>query len=397
MLGRRFATFAAFATLSPAVAQTPPRPLPEAVVAKPVAKLPHEEKLETFDPKTIAVKRLAGAWQVWVNDKPFRSTGDSGDDANDLARTLRELYPQQWAKIGTGRPVVEYGLTLDNDQKLTAPQVAGFARTITAMDPKTLRVERVRGMWCLRDEGNLHLNFGAFQTDAEQALAVVRKYGFNRIGTVGRRDAVLTFFTSAPDGLVQPGKIPPAVVYRTQVEGMTRTGIPLPQVGLMGVRKTVNPLDVEYVGEMTKIDPRKAELRTDNGEVVLACGTEVLGRFGADEFTARDALRTVRDARLTEVCRFGTAGVTFFLSSGQAPRNLPLHTLGSRFDPAGLRLLEARGGWWVTDANGHPLLPAGTPDEAESLKRLMQAFGFDQIATVTAGGKVAMTIPAKAR
>lgn len=415
MARRRFATFAAFASLTPALAQSPqipppveprarvipaeaatPRELPESLT-KPVVKLPQEEKLEKIDPQSIAVKRLAGAWQLWANDKPYRSFGDNGDDANDVARTLREIYPQQWAAIGTGRPVVEYGLTLDNDQRLVAPQVAAFARTLTAMDRKTLRVEQVRGMWCLRDDGNLLLNFGQFKPDAEQALAVAQKYGFNRIGTVGRKEAVLTFFTSGPEGLTQPQRLPPAIAFKAQAEAMTRTGIPLPQYGVMGEKKAFNPATVEYVGEMTKIDPRKVELRTDGGEVVLASGQEVFGRFGNDEYTARDALRTVRDAKLTDYCKFGTAGVTFFLANGQAPRNLPLHTLGPRFDPAALRVGEAGSKWWVLDANARPLLPAGTQQEAETLKKLVQTFGFDQVCTLGSGGKVAMTILARSR
>lgn len=415
MVSRRFATFAAFACLPAALAQSPQLPPPveprarvlpadpatpaelPAAVAQKAVKLPQIEKLEKIDPQTITVKRLAGAWQVWANEQPFRSFGDNGDDANDVARTLRELYPQRWAAIGTGRPVVEYGLTLDNDQKLVPPQVAGFAHTLTAMDRKTLRVEQVRGMWCLRDDANLLLNFGQFQQDAEQALAVAQKYGFNRVAAVGRRGPAMTFFTTAPDGPAQPAKLPPAISFKLQADAMTRTGIPLPQHGVMGERKAFNPATAEYAGEMTRIDPRKVEVRADGGEVVLASGQEVLGRFGADEAAARDALRTVRDAKLTDLCRFGTAGVTFFLSNGQAPRNLPLHTLGQRFDPAALRVGEAGGRWWVLDASARPLFPAGTQQEAETLKKLLQAFGFDQMCTVTAGGKAAMTIPAKAR
>jgi hypothetical protein len=418
MLNRRFAAFAFFASFAPATAQAPPLPLPPTALAKAaeVVNLPRPENLEEIDPKTLSVKRVTGAWQLWANDKLFRTFGDAADDANDVARTIRELYPQRWGRIGTDRVVVEYGLTPDKDQNLVAPQVAGFARTFVAMDPKTLKVERVRGMWCLRDAGNLFLNFGLHRQDAEQALAVARKYGFNRIGTVGRKDAVMTFFTRQDEELAlavarasafnRPGDPKPApppvslpanVTFKMQADAMTRTGIPLPAVGPLGERKFVDPAKAEYAGEMTKIDPRKVEARTEGGEIVLASGREVLARFGMDDYTARDAVRVVRDARLTEFCKFGTAGVTFYLSNGQAPRNLPLHTLGPRFDPNGLRVQEANQKWYVATANNQLLFPAGSRPEAEALVKVVQAFGFDQLCTLGPGGKPAMVVLAKAR
>jgi hypothetical protein len=400
MSRRPFAVFSFFASLTAAIAQTPPMPLPPTVLAKRevAVNLPRSENLRTIDPKTLSVKRLGGQWQLWADDAAFKTFGDKADDANDVARTLRELYPQRWGAIGTDRAVVEYGLTTDNDQKLVAPKVAGFARSLTAMDPKTLRVERIRGMWCLRDEANLFLNFGPHRGDAEQALAVAHKYGFNRIGTVGRREPAMTFFTSAPDGLTPASaKLPAGVSFRMQVDAMTRTGIPLPTFGILGERKRFDPATVEYIGEMTPIDPRKAELRNDAGGISLVCGGETLARFAVnDDFAARDAQRAVRDARLTELCRVGTAGCVFFLSNGQAPRNMPLHALGPRFDPSGLRTIDVRGVWHVADSLGRPLAAAGSRDDAEALRQLMRAFGFDQVATF-GGAKPVMTVFVKSR
>lgn len=398
---RHLAAFALFASFAPATSQTPPMPLPPTVMAKreAVVKMPREENLHAIDPKSLSVKRQDGSWQVWANDAVFRTYGDSADDANDVARTLTELYPQRWGTIGTGRAVIEYGLTVDNDQKLVAPQVAGFARSLVAMDTKTLRVEQVRGMWCLRDDANLLLNFGQHRGDAEMALAVAQKYGFNRIGTVGRRLPAMTFFTSHPNGVAQASaKVPPSLSFQIQVDSMTRTGIPLPVFGHLGERKRIDPAKVEYVGEMVSIDPRKAELRTEGREIVLACGSEVLARFSAnDDFTAREAQRAVRDARLTEYCKFGTAGVSFFLSNGQAPRYMPLQATGPRFDIAGTRAMQVNGRWHLADAGGRPLAPAGSREEAESLKGVMRAFGFDQIATFASAGKPGLTVFVKAR
>ncbi len=398
---RYFTTLAFFTSFAPLFAQAPPMPLPPTVLAQREAevRLPFPEKLIPFDAKTLSVKRLNGSWQIWVNNELFRSFGENRDDANDVTRTLQELYPQRWGRIGTDRTVVEYGLTLNNEQKLSAPQVAGFARLLIAMDLKTLKVERVRGMWCLRDEGNLLLNFGQHRGDAEQALAVVQKYGFNRIGTVGRKEAVMTYFTSNPDGLAQASAtLPPAVSFQMQANAMTRTGIPLPQFGLLGQQKRVDPSKLEYIGEMIAIDPRTIELRNEGQTIQLVHGRQVLATFAAnDAFAAREAVRAIQESRLTEYCQFGTAGVSFFLSNGQAPRKMPFHTLGHRFDPNGTRTMQIRGTWHVTDGSGRPLAPAGSREEAEQLKELLRAFGFDQLSTFTSAGKTAMTVFIKAR
>lgn len=400
MTRRLFAGFAVFASFAPIAAQMPPMPLPPTILAKREARvdLPRPENLRTIDPKTLSVKRLAGQWQLWADDKPFKTFGENADDANDVARTLRELYPQRWGAIGTGRAVVEYGLTTDNDQKLVAPQVAGFARSLTPMDVKSLRVEQIRGVWCLRDDANLLLNFGPHRGDAEQALAVAQKYGFNRIGTAGRRETAMTFFTAAPDGLVPASTLPAGVSFRMQVDAMTRTGIPLPAFGSLGERKRFDPATVEYVGESMPIDPRRTELRADTGGISLVLGNELLARFAAnDDYAAREAQRALRDARVTEFCRIGTAGCSFYLCNGQAPRNLPLHALGPRFDTASLRAVDVRGVWHVADALGRPIAAAGTRDDADKLLRTFRAFGFDQVAAFPNIGKPALTVFAKSR
>ena len=62
-----------------------------------------------------------------------------------------------------------------------------------------MRVEAVRGVWTLRDDANILFNFGANKGDAEQAAAVVQRYGFNRVGVVGAPNPVMTYLFAAPD------------------------------------------------------------------------------------------------------------------------------------------------------------------------------------------------------
>lgn len=364
-----------------------PQTLPPTVVAPaepdaPAVRLPLPEDLRPFRASSLAVKRVGGSWQVWAGGTPVRDLGDDLDGANEVARVLRELHPTQWATIGTDRPVVEYGLT---DGK-PAPN-AGFPKAVLPIDHRTARVESVRGAWCLRDDANILLNFGPHRADAEQALAVGRKYGFNRIGTVGKPAPVLTYFFAAPEiGGVPPAAAEPAAlaaVRAVQERNLTRTGIEVPGVG--------------FVGEKIAIDPRKVEVRRDRGEYILASGADVLARFGPSEWAARDAAKLIQQERYTEYCRFGTAGVTFFLHNGRPPERVPFFAQGQRFDPNGLKVRELSGKWWLFDGTGRPLLPAGSAEEADQLVKLIRGYGFDQVCQVGSSPRASLKFLAKTR
>lgn len=373
------ALFAApLAAQPPAAGLPPPKELPPTVAAlgQSGVRLPRDEQWQALDPGTVRVQRVNGSWQVYANGAPFRDFGDSPDNAADAARVLRELHATQWTAIGTGRAVVEYGLS----DGQVAPN-AGFPRQILPIDLRTARAEAVRGAWCLRDNANILLNFGPHKPDAEQALAVCRKYGFNRIGMVGRPTPALTYFFAQPDAAAPPatGAVPAAL----QEQALTRTGIEVPGLG--------------YVGEKVAIDPRKAVARREKGEWVVAAGPEVIARFGPSEWSARDAAKVIQDGRFSEVCRFGTAGVTFFLVGGQAPTKVPFFAQGARFDPNGLRVREMAGKWWVYDGGGRQLLPAGSAEEAGQLVKLIKAYGFDQLCQVGTSPQAALKFLAKGR
>lgn len=366
--------------LTPAVAQTPPATLPPSVT--PTVRLPLPETLRPFAPRSLQVKRTA-TWQLWAGGTLFRDFGQDLDSANEVARVLRELQPMQWASIGTDRTVIEYGLTPDEKGNPVAPTSGGFPKAMLALDHRSARVENVRGAWCVRDDANILLNFGPHRIDAEQALAVARKYGFNRIGLVGKSEPVLVYFFAQPQIDAAPPPANPAVLTAAaQAQQLTRTGIEVPGVG--------------FVGERITIDPRKVEVRRDRGVYTLAHGPDVLAKFGGSEWAARDAVRLIQDARLTEFCRFGTQGVTFFLRNGQTPQGLPFFAQASRFDPNRLAVRELGGKWWVCEA-GRTLLPAGSADEADTLMKLIRAYGFDQIGQVGTSPTASLRFLAKGK
>lgn len=369
-------------------AAVPPKPVATAPVELP---LPFPEQKITLSAMDVAVKRLVTGWEVWAGQKVIRNTGDSEANARDVARVIRDLRPTEWVTIGGAKPVVEYGLTNGRPAVTGVAQVeaknggnvvqAGglgahaateaAAKFVQPIDIRSTRVEAIRGVWVVRDDNSILLNFGTDKSGAEQAGAVIQRYGFNRIGIVGTpAQPVMSYLFASLD---QPKPNPAAaLMLQAQIDGLTRTGIPVPGVG--------------FVGEMIKIDARKVEVRKDGFEWVVAHGPDVLGRFGPTEWAAREAARAVQDGKFTEFCRLGgTSDMTFFLVNGKPPTRAPFVAQGRNFDNSGLKVQQFNQKWAVTDA-GKQLFEVGSAQEGETIVRVLRAYGFDQMAHLSAGG-----------
>src|SRR5262249_39935453 len=151
----------------------------------------------------------------------------------DAAKAIRDLGPNEWATLGTTRPVVGYAISEDPTKLTTLPKQAAN------IDLLSVPAENVRGAWVVRDGSSILLNFGPERTDAQQAPPVVRKYGLNRLGSVGPAGAEpsFSFFFAAPEAA---GKTPPPnlaaqqLLQAHQEETMRRTGVPVPGVGFLG-------------------------------------------------------------------------------------------------------------------------------------------------------------------
>jgi hypothetical protein len=362
--------------------------------------LPQPEQKVALSAMDVQVKRVMTGWEVWVGQRQLRTFGDNETGARDVARVFRDLHPTEWVTIGGPKPVIEYGLvngrpavagaapasaneaasqngsqngnTVQNAGGFGAAMLGAGAKLVQPIDLRSARTEAIRGAWCVRDDDNILFNFGPDRADAEQATAVIRKYGFNRVGVVGTpaQPAMSYLFVSLEQD--RPKALPGSALVNAQIDAMTRTGIPLPGAG--------------FVGEMVKIDPRKVEARREGTEWVVAAGAEVLGHFGPTEWAAREAAHTVRDSNFTEFCKLGgTSNLTFFLRDGKAPSRAPLSAQGRAFDPTTLKVQQINGKWAVTEGNRH-LLNVGSPQEGENVVRVLKAYGFDQLAHLSAAG-----------
>lgn len=329
--------------------------------------LPSPEKLQRLDSSGLVVRRMTNSWQLWTGSKLFRDFGAKGEDANDAARAIRELRPTDWATIGSERSIVEYGLT---NGKAFLP--AFPPKNVSPIELASVRAESVRGVWVLRDDASILLNFGNQKGDAEQAAAVCQRYGFNRLARIGDASSPsLSFFfaLSAPiaNRAVSPQTARLAGLSgHLQEQSLDRTGIEVPGVG--------------FVGERISIDHRKLEVRraTSADGWAIMHGNVAIAKFGASEWAAKDGLRLLQDLKVTEFCRVN-ADVSFFLVNGQPPARVPFAVQSYRFEVDNLKLKTAdTGGVAVYEANGRKLFAVANTDEGERLIRLLKHYRFDQ-------------------
>jgi hypothetical protein len=359
--------------------------------ADPSVRLPQPERLVPIDANGLTARRGVGQdrWQIASGLKVVREFGSAQADAEEFVRLLRELKPTEWGAIGTDRVVVEYGLNravLNGVAVDRATAPAFTPKTTVNIDLSSVRVETVRGVWVLRDEDNILLNFGKNQQDAEQAIGVIRKYGLNRIAQVGPTTGGATVLFAQPETASVRPKATGGLAElnrQYQEQKLARTGLEVPAAGAAG-------------GEKFAIDPKACEIRRDKGgHWVLAHGGEVLANFGASEWSARDALKLVQEQRFTEFCRFN-ADVTFFLVNGQPPTRVPFAVQAVRFDTGTLTVKAASSGkFGVYEGMGRLLFTCDTDKEAKALVATLQHYGFDTSCQMGLSSKSALRFLAK--
>lgn len=360
--------------------QQAPTPADTPFVADPTVRLPQKENLARIDPNGLTARRGGGdRWQVVNGFQVVREFASGQADAEEFVRLLRDLRPTAWAAVGTGRTVVEYGL---RDDQAVVP--AFSPKTAVTIDPGSVRAELVRGVWVIRDDDNILLNFGTSRDDADQAMAVIRKYGFNRLAQVGPAAGGATVLFAQPQAPRRPAAAGPysELARQYQESQLTRTGLDVPAGG-------------GAVGERITIDPKACDVRREKGHWVLAHGAEVLADFGASEWSARDALKLVQEQRFTEFCRFN-ADVTFFLVNGQPPTRVPFAVQAVRFDKEAVAVKGATNGkFGVYEGMGRQLFVCDTEKEAKQLVTVLKHYGFDTSCQMGLSGKSSLKFLAK--
>jgi hypothetical protein len=418
---------------TPVTRTTPPMP-----TISPTLTASHvEENLTHFDERITELRWQAGHCQLCASGDVIKDFGRRYADARQGLSLIRELHLTERGVIGSPRTIMEYWLS----DGRTPDGMSPGTRTLP-IDEASLRVEQVKGSWCVRDNNTTFFNFGMHQDEAQQAAAIVQKYHFQRLALIGQGTPVMLVFLGnslamhatkmhsppPPSGriLTQPRQestsqpfsdAPPNSLQASKLrtsKSLSKTMLPasndpksdamlqgdaLAAAALPLSRQLAPPSapspDLKTLAERVPMDFRQVHLTHDR-DWKLVLGDYVVANFGANEHDARLAEMAFHTSRFTEQCLIGHPKPVFsyFLVNGRPPHELPLGADAIAFRPQDLNVREVNGAWAIYEAS-RPLFRFGNNSaEAKEALQAIQSQGFDACCRL-GQGEQGMTILAR--
>jgi hypothetical protein len=408
--------------------QAPAAPVPVQIQA---------ENLQSFNPKDLQVVWANRRWLLTSGGEVVKDFGTHEQEARQALYVIRELGLNQHGVVGAPTPVMEYWLA-DGQAPHGLPRAGLRATPLT---PSTLEVSQVQGQWCVRDKTRVLFNFGPRPEDAQQALAVIRKYQFDQVGVLGQITPSMYVFMSRGSPEAAPtlpatrgagsGRVldtPHFARLAKNKDGSPRAATPAPTTNLSvdGVAAPVvpplanyskdrvqdqpkpfqwqakpgadqTPLTVE--GGRVPFDWRRASLVQEQGEWRIKAGGLVLANFGPSVQDARLALSALRHYRFTEQVRLGgdSPYLTYFLANSAAPRGAPMGVRAEEFKPDKLELKQVETGFALCQGPRVVLRLRDSQDDGKKLLETIQRTKCDRVCRIGEPGKEAMTFLVRSR
>lgn len=163
-----------------------PRPVAQAPTPAP-AQGP--EDCIAFDPAHAAVKQAQGHWKVAAGNMWLMDFGANKAKADQALSVIRKYRLNKQCFVGRPNPSMQYYLSGNS-----APADGMAGEDCIAFNPRNIQVKQAQGRWKIADGNSWLLDFEGNQAEAQQAHAIINKYGFSRICYVGRPNAPMTYF-----------------------------------------------------------------------------------------------------------------------------------------------------------------------------------------------------------
>ena len=156
----------------------PPRPMPVA------------EDCIALDPGNVTLQRIGQNWTLVEGNHALFAFGNNRAAALNALATIRHYGMTQSCFVGRPNPSFSYMLVGSQ-----SPAGAFPGEDCIVFDPANVQVQQQQGRWKIVEGGKWMYDF-ANQAEADQALAIMRKYGFSRQCFVARPNAAFQYLRS---------------------------------------------------------------------------------------------------------------------------------------------------------------------------------------------------------
>ena len=162
----------------------------DASVTQPLEQLKPSENGDClhFDPAALGVRQVKGRWKIVDGGHWLFDFGPNQAAAHQSLKVIRHYRMDRACFVGRPNPLFTYMLA-----KGGSPSGSMAGEDCVVFDPKTLTVSNIQGSWKIVSNRRWLFDFGQGQSDARQALAIIRRYGFSQSCYVGRPDADFTY------------------------------------------------------------------------------------------------------------------------------------------------------------------------------------------------------------
>ena len=141
-----------------------------------------------FDPAALGGRQVKGRWKIIGGDHWLFDFGPDQAAARQSLNVIIHYRMDRACFVGRPNPLFSYMLA-----KGGSPSGGMAGEDCVAFDPKRATVSHIQGSWKIVSGRRWLFDFGQGQTEARQALAVIRRFGFSQTCFVGRPDADFTY------------------------------------------------------------------------------------------------------------------------------------------------------------------------------------------------------------
>ena len=139
-----------------------------------------EKDCMAFTPESVSIIKKKGRWQVVDGETRLFDAGQDQDMANRVVAVINHYRMNRRCYIGWPDPYFSYLMA-----KGGVPSGPMEDEQCTAFDPEGLTLRKINERWTLFSGRKRLFVFGRREDQAQRALAIIRRHGFNHACRVG--------------------------------------------------------------------------------------------------------------------------------------------------------------------------------------------------------------------